>query len=283
MDSRTEFYASRWSIRSTIRPASRTTDTHTASLLSTPVSIPSLKRKIPEAPTIDNMATPKTSLGASTSSKRRKLSPSNADNSTKSSEIYYSTPPITPDQPISIVPTTTLKVTIPERQTTLEEQRKIKLRVAAARRWVPKLQNPFPKNKEIREAYQYKLMRHYTDGQPQVPVIRPPIATSPRVDALRKHFPLLKTPQSTNSDEIARNQMLLHRNKQITRSPIGQKLAWEAFSSREQDRIDRGREALMRSGLWDDDLEKEQRGQANNLPEWRKAHTGQFAKGNKLS
>ncbi|KAE8826748.1 hypothetical protein CFE70_010049 [Pyrenophora teres f. teres 0-1] len=251
---------------------------------------------------MENMATPEMNLDASSSSKRRKLSTSNTDGSKKSNEIYYFTPPITPDPPVSVVPTTTLKVTVPERQVTPEEQRRIKLRVAAARRWVPKLQTPFPKNKEIREAYQYKLMRHYTDGQPQVPVIRPQINTSPRVDALRKRFPLLKTPQcassssanlqgtrkwadpkKTDSDEIARHQMLLQRNKQITQSPIGQKLAWEAFSSREQDRMDRGREALMLSGLWDADLEKEERGQANNLPEWRKAKTSQFANGQKLS
>ena len=300
MDSHTEFLASCWSpqnTRSTARLESRTTDTHTVCQTLTPMSIPSPKRKLPEAPVLGKMTTPKPSLGTSTASKRRKLSPSNAQSSMKSNGVDYLTPPITPGPPIPIeTPTINLKVVIPERQISPEEQRRIKLRVAAARRWIPKLQKPFPKKKEIKDAYQYKLMRHYTDGQTQVPVIRPHIDTSPRVEVLRKRFPLLKPPSVTPSssanihstgrskgrknmsgDVLARDQMLLQQNKAITQSPLAQKLAWEAFSSQEADRIDRGRDALMCSGLWDDDLEKEAQGLANNLPEWRKARTGQFA------
>ena len=276
---------------------SRTTDTHTACLTVTPTSIPSPKRRSRAVPVLGRMTTRKLSLDTSTVSKRRKLSPSNAQSSVESNDVDYLTPPMTPGPPISVeTPTMDLKVVIPERQISPEEQRRIKLRVAAARRWIPKLQKPFPSKKEIKDAYQYKLMRHYTDGQAQVPVVRPHIDTSPRVDVLRRRFPLLKptsvTPSSSasiyrtgrskgrkvmDSDVLVRDQMLLQQNKAITQSPLAQKLAWEAFSSREADRIDRGREALICSGLWDNDLEKEAQGLANNLPEWRKARTGQFA------
>lgn len=139
-------------------------------------------------------------------------------------------------------------------------------------------------------------MRHYTDGDAPVPVIRPPVNRSQRVDSLRQQFPLLKPPPGASSsadthetrtptlhdgdssEEIARQRVLLQQNKEITQSPLAQRLAWDAFSTREKGRIDRGREAMLHSGLWDDDLGKEARGVANNLPDWRKGNTGQFVR-----
>jgi len=166
---------------------------------------------------------------------------------------------------------------------------------------VIKLQNPFPKNKEIREAYRYKLMRHYTseDVSAEPNFIKPHIDRSPRVDLLRERFPDLSTSldvskgstdtsynaKPTGCDKTRRitaeeekYNELLRKNKRITRSPAAQKLAWHAFSSREKDRVDRGREAMMQSGLSNDELEKEAVGIPNALPEWRKRKTGRFAK-----
>ncbi|KAF1836986.1 hypothetical protein BDW02DRAFT_545049 [Decorospora gaudefroyi] len=207
------------------------------------------------------------------------------------------TPPMSPRP--SPKRTMCLKLEIPGHVITQNEERMLKIRRAAALRWVPKLQRPFPRPHEIKEAYKCKLLRHYTD--PSVPAlpdfIKPRIDTSPRVDILRKRFPLLSTSSDASAPaarehgakipredteaeqkEIAKHRKLLWLNKRITRSESAQRLAWHAFSSREKDRIDRGREAMMRSGLWEHDLDKESMGVANGLPEWRKKTTGRFAK-----
>jgi hypothetical protein len=195
--------------------------------------------------------------------------------------------------------TVRLKLEIPQSEISKEEQRNLKLRRAAADRWISKLQRPFPKNKEIKDAYKYKLMRHYTD--PLAPTIsdfvKPRIDRSPRVENLLKLYPFPEdSPQASrpstmdletqNSEkaklvewaDIKTQEEALRENMRITSSTSAQKLAWEAFSSRERDRIDRGREAMMQSGLWSDDLLKENFGVANELPEWRKTKTGRFAK-----
>jgi hypothetical protein len=192
-----------------------------------------------------------------------------------------------------------LKLEISRPEITKQEQRRIKRHMSDARHWIPKLQRPFPKNTEIKAAYKYKLMRHYTD--PQAPAvsnfIKPRIDRSPRVENLLKRFPLIEALSDTStppavkpgvdkSKEVellkwAKNKTqkeALQENIKITSSISAQKLAWEAFSSREQDRIDRGREAMMQSGLWSDDLARESVGIANELPEWRKTKTGWFAK-----
>jgi hypothetical protein len=196
------------------------------------------------------------------------------------------------------VRTIRLKLEIPQLEISKEEQRNLKRRKAAADRWIAKLQKPFPKNKEIKDAYKYKLIRHYTD--PLIPAIsdfvKPRIDRSPRVETLLKCYPFLEDspeasrpstmdPETENSEEamlvdwaeIITQEGALRENMRITSSTSAQKLAWEAFSSRERDRIDRGREAMMQSGLWSDDLLKENFGVANELPEWRKTRTGRFA------
>lgn len=74
------------------------------------------------------------------------------------------------------------------------------------------------------------------------------------------------------------DHMRLRVNKDITRSERVQRLAWKSFSATERDRVDRGREAMMESGLVVEDLVKESRGAKNGLPEWKKCTTGRFAK-----
>ncbi|RMZ71560.1 nad(P)-binding protein [Pyrenophora seminiperda CCB06] len=240
------------------------------------------------------MASSKLTLNSSVTTKRQKLLLPSSDSYTEK----YMTPPVTPDPAVSVVHTTSLRVIIPQRQIPPEEQRRIKLRVGAAERWVPKLQKPFPTNKEIKDAYPYKLMRHYTDGRILAPVIRPPIDRSPRVDDLRRRFPLVQPPssappsstilrgtkrkrdQGADGDENSKYKVLLRQNKEITRSPFAQKLAWKAFSTLE--RASRGREAMMLSGLFADDLEREALGLANNLPEWKKVNTGRYANEGKI-
>lgn len=203
------------------------------------------------------------------------------------------TPPISP--PELAVRTMRLTVTIPQQVLTKEEQRTLRLRRAASERWQQqdKLQRPPPEKKEMTQAYNLKLLRHYTDPIAQaVPnFIKPHIDRSGRVDRLRNQFPLLSTKTTVKNDappmslstaaeiaEIEKHKMLLKMNKNITRSEYAQRLAWESFSSREQDRIDRGREAMMESGLWEDDLRREEQGYENQLPEWKKINTGKFAK-----
>ncbi|EAT84384.2 hypothetical protein SNOG_08108 [Parastagonospora nodorum SN15] len=85
-------------------------------------------------------------------------------------------------------------------------------------------------------------------------------------------------PKATQGRKSEENNMQLKMNKNITKSEAAQRLAWKSFSATERDRIDRGREAMMESGLIVDDLNSEQRGTKNGLPEWRKKNTGKFAR-----
>ncbi|KAH5099521.1 hypothetical protein HBI21_053840 [Parastagonospora nodorum] len=245
------------------------------------------------------MPTPPTSTAnddTAHANKRRRLTPpmgldtpciSSREIQFKRDTSYLSTPP----------ETMSLRVTIPEPVVTKDDQRALAIRRAAARRWIPKLQGPFPKRREIGEAYKLKLMRHYTSpttsSEPNF--IKPHIDVSPRVDRLRQRFPKVLTsipklnlqvpgpmacapPKATQGRKSEENNMQLKMNKNITKSEAAQRLAWKSFSATERDRIDRGREAMMESGLMVDDLNSEQRGTKNGLPEWRKKNTGKFAR-----
>jgi hypothetical protein len=249
--------------------------------------------------------------------KRRKLSPQRSgsiEDTYMSGEAGLVTPPssATPE-------TMSLKLIIPHKQLTKENHRTLAVREAAAKRWIPKLQKPFPKGKEITEAYKLKLMRHYpspgtcsvTSPAPfskNSPIrfqntspatywepnfVKPPIDYSPRVTELLKRFPKvytsdpgLQAPASgsasityttpTEIEFIGSTIQALRRNRALTRHESVKRLAWQCFSATERDRTDRGREAMMISGLDEDDLRKEKRGLPNELPEWRKQHTSKF-------
>lgn len=199
--------------------------------------------------------------------------------------------------PSLITPPTTasLKVLIPQPVLTKEDHRNIKIRRAAARRWVPKLRKPFPKQREITEAYNLKLMRHYrqTITTPEPNFLKPRIDTSPRVMNLLRQCPIAipasngqvleaGNPVGTYATDaqiaqLRRDANNLQINKKITRSEHAKRLAWQSFSSTEKDRRDNGRQALMESGLVTDDLIKEKRGIKNGLPEWKKRYTSKYA------
>lgn len=201
----------------------------------------------------------------------------------------------------------TLKLIIPQQQTSLEQQRKLNRRRADAERWKPKLQRPYPKLTEIKTAYPLKLMRHYPDANTctHPNFVRPRIDKSARVSRLLERFPLMDTthagraghgerlpspaspidqaiPLSARREDLkeARSAHVdLQSNMHITQSEQAQRLAWQSFSLPEKGRIDRGREAMMHSGLITDDLRLEATGERNNLPDWKKPCTGRFAKG----
>ena len=149
-------------------------------------------------------------------------------------------------------------------------------------------------------------MRHYHGASAQVDsnFVKPKIDKSTRVSRLLERFPLINTARSVQSKgahhlpsvvtTLEQAQPLssrcgeltatreahveLQKNLWITRTEHAQRLAWQSFSRTEQDRIDRGREAMVQSGLFTDDLKMEATGQWNRLPEWKKPKTGRFAR-----
>lgn len=177
---------------------------------------------------------------------------------------------------------------IPQLEISKEQERKLKIQKAAAKRWAPNLQRPPPQLKEINAAYNNKLMRHYTNetAAPSNTFIRPSINRSARVDSLLASLPLQPAKASEKSysqkqaerSEEARRAILLQQNKRITESDYVKKLAWEAFSSNDQERKNHERHSMMISGLKVEEIQKERKGKDNKLPDWRKAKTGRFAK-----
>jgi hypothetical protein len=244
------------------------------------------------------MPTPPTSTAndeSTPANKKRRLTPPDRGLTSRSSASQ-------PDQvltPAASSPpeTMSLRLIIPHPVLTKEDHRSLAIRRAAAERWESKLQKPFPKRKEVSEAYSLKLMRHYPSptASPESNFVKPHIDISPRVITLLERFPRLCTSNQdlqvpatqftpTAPHIIARDvrtmdgRMRLRINKDITKSEQAQRLAWQSFSATERDRIDRDREAMMESGLVMEDLINETRGVDNGLPEWKKRKTGRFAK-----
>ncbi|RYN57731.1 hypothetical protein AA0118_g7614 [Alternaria tenuissima] len=186
-----------------------------------------------------------------------------------------------------------LSLEVPGKEISKEEDKTPKTRAATAERREPKLKRPFPKKREeIKDPNKMKLTRHYTTNDPtplsKLPIIRPPIARSARVDKLLES---LSVPDPTkNADDTKRIRLatqtrrgerqneMLKQNKSITESDYAIRLAWSCFSSNEKNRVGRERMGMMISGLEWDDLANERKGVPNNLPEWRKTNTGRFAK-----
>jgi hypothetical protein len=135
-----------------------------------------------------------------------------------------------------------------------------------------------------------KLLRHYNTVPfvPESDFVKPPIAKSARVRKLLKSFPI-DTPKqatATTSNERARDlsaALFSNRNLQenfgITNSRIGRAQAWLSYSGQDPEmEEDDDREYMMVSGLSETDLAKEERFEENYLPDWRKIHTGEFAR-----
>jgi hypothetical protein len=246
-----------------------------------------LEQRLVEDPSSLNIVNPPVHMANGNTeyaNKRRRLSPSSLDSSdlsSRSSKITSYTPP-------SSAPPETkcLRITIPRQEPTLDERRKLAIRRAAAKRWEEKLERPFPKGKEIRDAYELKLMRHYkrAPGTSEPNFTKPTIDVSPRVVGLLQSFPKMVTSpsdlQNQDSSIVAEAQLVesarLKANQDITKSESARQLAWQSFSSTETDRVNREREAMMESGLIVDDLIKESHGYKNGLPEWKKWRTGKF-------
>lgn len=229
------------------------------------------------------------SLGMDHMSRKRKR-PSSPDPSSgfsaetsRSSIGEIGTPPTSA---LESAPTMRLSLSIPQPELSRAEQNVLERRRAAANRWKPKLQRAPPKTKEVSDAYPLKLMRHYP--APSVfrepDFIKPRIHRSNRVDRLIQRFPLStasnvgSTATSQGPIMVVPKTLQLQANIQVTKSEQAQRLAWSCFSATEEDRIDRGREAMIVSGLDWDELLKEHNGRPNQLPEWRKGTTGRFAK-----
>jgi hypothetical protein len=214
----------------------------------------------------------------------------------------YITPPLSA-WPTPNKHTIPLTLKIPEHVPTEKERRQMISRKGAATKWEHKLQNPYPDDKEIKKSYNLKLMRYYprnptltnvrTDGgsapasaptsssavPPAEPTFtKPIIQKSSRVTKLLKSYPALRLPAAvpelvTKSAEEERGLENLHNNKAVIRSSRAEKLAWKSFAKPDYPT----REVMVESALPGEDLVKEHRGKANNLPEWKKHRTGKFA------
>jgi hypothetical protein len=234
--------------------------------------------------------------------KRRRLSPPNMKPSLERDAENLVPTLLTPPQSSTTPKTLSLSLMIPQNQPSRQEQRTLAIRRASAQRWQPKLQRPFPLQSEIKQAYTLKLMRHYPNALTTVEpnFVKPRIDTSARVDRLLRRFPLPTIRAINRKDQLDAvhpvcyykalsvlahevreaelSNISLQNNRAITASEYVQQLAWKNFSTQERNRIDRGREAMLQSGLHTDDLDLEVLGRANKLPEWRKEYTSRFRK-----
>jgi hypothetical protein len=184
------------------------------------------------------------------------------------------TAPSSPEPAQSPAPTVTLRVNPLPCDFQRIPKNTLASRKAAAKRWETKLQNKFPTESEIRQAYPTKLMRHYPSPDGKVstepPFIKPRIQKSLRVMTIMKHFPLFKSPPPTDEhlEEYERNQAIIKANQEITSREKSVKLAWKNFAAPK--RSTRGDQLVRDSGLDEDELSKEYDGIENRLPKWKK-------------
>jgi hypothetical protein len=232
--------------------------------------------------------------------KRRRLSPPTLEASLECDAADPVPTLLTPPKSAKTPRTLSLRLIIPYTEPSKEEQRTLAIRRSCARRWQTKLQRPFPLQSEIKQAYKLKLMRHYPNTliTTEPDFVKPRIDFSPRVDRLLRRFPLptYRTVDQDSRSDIVRpvyyyqalstrardvreaeaSNISLQYNMTVTASEYAQRLAWKNFSTTERNRIDRGREAMLQSGLRTDDLDLEVQGRRNKLPEWRKKYTSRF-------
>jgi hypothetical protein len=253
-------------------------------------------------PLTDKHAMDTTNSRDTHATKRRRLSPPNMKPSLEYDAENLVPTLLTPPQSSSTPKTLSLRLVIPQNAPSKQEQRTLAIRRASAQRWQTKLQRPFPLPSEIKQAYTLKLMRHYPNALTTIEpnFVKPRIDTSARVDRLLRRFPLPTIRAMNRKDQLDAVHPVYHykalsvlahevreaelsnfslqTNRVITASEYVQQLAWRNFSTQERNRIDRGREAMLQSGLHTDDLDLEALGRANKLPEWRKEYTSRFRK-----
>jgi hypothetical protein len=233
------------------------------------------------------------------------------------SSAFYMTPPRSAP-PSSGKPTVSLALRIPEHVPDLKERRELGARKGAAKRWMPKLQNPFPGNKEIKKAYSLKLMRHYPAALEPASLqslgtsatapttssssstssfasaiqvadadfVKPVIQKSARMTKLLKTFPALSIPPAACNPMTAQkfatreqgDLINLRDNRLATVSREVVKLAWKDFARPDDNPR---KEVMLESALPQEELRKERRGIANDLPEWKKWRTSKFLAGDR--
>ncbi|KAF2644893.1 hypothetical protein P280DRAFT_504385 [Massarina eburnea CBS 473.64] len=205
----------------------------------------------------------------------------------------FETPPSSARLPKK-TPTVSLKLVIPKPESTDKEKQQLAARKGAATKWAKggKLRRPMPDNKEIKAAYNLKLMRHYP-AAPTAPdttesaanpasipagednFIRPVIQKSERMTKLLKSFPKFEVPATTiTHSQCMIDQNALEYNKKATQNENAQRQAWKSFSG-QNPRL--GVQVMVESALPLDEMNKESRGKSNTLPEWIKYKTSKFA------
>jgi hypothetical protein len=199
---------------------------------------------------------------------------------------------------------------------TAHERRQLAARKGAAKRWVPKLQDPFPRQSEIKKAYPYKLMRHYPAAPASVVApsfgntppastvspsessksalssapaaqasadnfIKPVIQKSARLTKLLQNFPALAIPrvsQESNSEiELIKKEVDERTTLLGNMNTTRFKEAQRlAWKAFAKPDCNGNREVMVESALPLEDLEKEHAGIPNNLPSWKKWNTSKY-------
>ncbi|PSN67341.1 hypothetical protein BS50DRAFT_467044, partial [Corynespora cassiicola Philippines] len=181
--------------------------------------------------------------------------------------------------PTSASPATTpLKLQIPQSNAAPNAKRLEASRRTAAKKWEPKLQNPFPEQKEIKRAYPMKLMRHYpaeADDIPESNFVKPEIKKSERVTKLLRSFPGLAPLVVDRTRRVMRAETTnetLKVNKRNTSTDSAMRLAWHCFAIPERST----RAPMMQSGFDSSDWIRENDFKPNSLPGWMKWNTSKY-------
>ncbi|KAH3939687.1 hypothetical protein HBH98_244170 [Parastagonospora nodorum] len=197
-----------------------------------------------------------------------------------------------------------LRVTVPRadhgivKNKTLNERR-------ASRSKHAKLQQPYLSLTELNAAPNLALVRHYPrqphDANGEDNFVKPRIQTSARVKGLLRNYPITSAADYSDieyaSDDFnlrprldtggVKTQVVVNRtlalNEYHTGGRKAKRIAWECFATEETDRVDRGREAMIVSGLLTTDLDAEEDGRPNHLPPWRQWSTNKLATTNTLT
>lgn len=265
-------------------------------------TIPSKRRRQPLTASV-------TPAKGSETEKRRRLHRATGLTITQMSNLVVPPSVLTPTstaQSASTGPTMPLTLHIPDVKHEVPKGKKLARRKQAAKKWeaTGRLQEPFPQQREISQAYPLKLMRHYPVKAPmeatRVPLIRSPsssgvtptspsppiwepsfvkprIQKSDRVTNLLKAFPKFRVaPTSQQSpktiSQCEADAANLDKNNKATSSEEAKRLAWDCFA----DRVCIDGQSMTESGLPSSQLQKEAFGMGNKLPEWAKRRTSKF-------
>ncbi|KAL6704346.1 hypothetical protein ACN47E_008302 [Coniothyrium glycines] len=208
-----------------------------------------------------------------------------------------STPPCPPSSTPALSMRLTLQIPHPQ-PPSKQEQTRQKKRTASAARWTSALTRPYPTSREIREAYDLKLLRHYGANPAQasaaLPFIKPAMQKSARVEKLMRAFPVTLPAVVSPSDRLlirrpgaaaarvhdtpSTGPAQLLANQRITSSEYAQRLAWRCFATSGPGSRHDSRDAMLLSGLRSADLDTEASGRAQDqVPDWRRERMERYA------